>query len=338
MNKKINIYFVITKEKPSQCGVYDYSKKLFSKFNKKKFNLFFIEVKKWNLANLLRVRKKTKSNSVILINYPTVGMGLSISFLILKLVLLNRRIIFNLHEFDIFSPYRKLIFLFLSFNSNFLFSNNHDSEVFLKYFPWSYNKIQLIPIFSNIEHYQKKFKQRKGLIFFGHIRKKNGTIDKFFKVCEHIRKISDMEITILGSFMEDDLAYKNYIKSKIDTLGINYFSNLPEDEISKYLSSHKIALLPVQNGLSEKKGSVLACLDHKLIVFSNTGKQSPILLKNLVIDTGSLDDEEIAKKIITYHKTHNNNKIFKNYMLYKNYFSWENVVNSIEQYFATTFH
>ena len=338
MSKKINIYFIITKEKPSNCGVYEYNKKLFSKFNNEKFNSFYIEITKWNIKNLLKIRKKTLSKSLIFINYPTINMGLSLSFLTLNLVLFDRKVFFNLHEFYIFSLYRKLIFFFLSFKSNFIFSNNHDLDSFLKYFPWSSNKTKIIPIASNIEVKKKKINKRSGLVFFGHIRKANGSIEKFLAISELIRQKSDLRISILGSIIDHNLNYKNYIRTKIKILNIQHYSEMPEEEISSYLSAHNVAFLPVKNGISEKKGSVLACLDHQLVVFSNINKNTPCLLKNLIIDTNNFQNEEIAEKIIKQNISNNHLKLSKNFKLYENYFSWGNVVKSMEEYFLNNFH
>lgn len=327
----MNVNIIVTKENDYLCGVREYSKLLATKLNQTFINCELIEIKKYDFLNIISLNKKIKKNSVVIIQYPSRSMGYSLAFCFLPWIIKNKNIIIFLHEFTIFSLYRKLLLLINCFYCSFGFTNKIEAIKFQKFFFWKKTNKFIIPLPSNIENKNDKNKEhvKLGVCFFGHIREDTTNIYQFLKIVDEIKKQNpDIKIQIFGSLLLNSNTKKENLIKKFNKLGIDFFDKLSSQQLSKKLQKVKIAILPLKEGASEKKATIFACLNHDITVFTNHTKITPRWLRFLTYQINHMGNKEIAQKALDIlnkpdgELSNDHQEMLKNFIKIH---SWENV-------------
>lgn len=150
-----------------------------------------------------------------------------------------------------------------------------------------------IPLASNIEFHpltdQDRSNIRTGtgtgtsdlaLAYFGFITPLKGFEVLLEAVRELIKTDTAVKLMILSHLQPNTNKYHQSIVKKIDemnlknvcVLGDRYFS---EVEVSQYLQAADIGVLPFIEGASERRGSLMAALEHGLPVITTLGPYAP---------------------------------------------------------------
>jgi len=150
-----------------------------------------------------------------------------------------------------------------------------------------------IPLASNIEFHpltnRDRINLRAGsgigksdlaLAYFGFITPLKGFEILLESVRELIRTDTAVKLMILSHLQPNTNKYHRSIVKKIDELnlrdvcilGDRYFSEM---EVSQYLQAADIGVLPFKEGASERRGSLMAALEHGLPVITTIGPYTP---------------------------------------------------------------
>jgi glycosyltransferase involved in cell wall biosynthesis len=343
-------------ELKKQLGKKDNIFLITSKGAKKENKNIINKIKKWNFIGLIKTLKlirKIKPN-IIHIQYPTAQykFNFSINFLplFLRITKSSTPIISTLHEFSNRSFLGKV-----RLSINILFSHKIliVSEKYRKdilSFLWPFkkiikNKLVYIPIGSNIlphkipsEEIKKTRKKiaKNGetiLCYFGAIREEKGIefLLDTFKIM--LKEEKNLKLIFIG---QCDGKYgskiKKITKEKNLSQNIIFTGYLSERDISKYLFSSDICVLPFLDGVSTKRGSFLAPLFHNIpIITTKPDHKLPELINHKNIILIRPNDKGGLKKEIKYLITDKEkiNIIKKNSLQLKKRFSWENITKKI---------
>jgi glycosyltransferase involved in cell wall biosynthesis len=155
------------------------------------------------------------------------------------------------------------------FLSKKIILTNEVEKCFARRFLINSNKISIIPIASNIvqsNYSNREFEERKiDLAYFGHIRPIKG-IEEFLNAVSTIKNVK--EVAIIGQKLEKYSDFFDYIFKKSEELGIKLIVNKKEDEVADFLSNVKIVYLPFPDGISSRRGSLLASINNSCIIVS----------------------------------------------------------------------
>jgi glycosyltransferase involved in cell wall biosynthesis len=230
---------------------------------------------------LLKLREtyKNKPGIVFHLQYPTLGMGKSFAPALLSFAFKNSKVFMTFHEFEQFSLIRKMYFLFTSLtNTRYIFTNEYEQEQFARFFPWTKTKSIVIPIGNNISAIpfeQNGDSPQHRLIYFGQIAPNKG-IEEYLDTVSCLRLAkNNIPCAIMGATLgsSNDLLHK--ISSMANQNNIECMFNLSSEDVSKELHKSSIAYLPFPGGVSDKRGSALACLTHGLKLITVHSELTP---------------------------------------------------------------
>lgn len=274
-SENLNILFITGSYPPRVCGVGDYTFKLLDFFKKRteRFNFDIFYKADWSIKYFrayLAELKKIKPDFYHM-QYPTEGYGYSFVPLFLFVFLPRKKTIVTVHELSSRNIsayiYTKILIMFSGVT---IVSNELEREHACK-FLLNKKKVKVIPIASNIkvsEYATNKFSDRPiDLAYFGHIRPIKG-IEEFILTVSKLPVSSNT--AIIGQSLERYEEFFEGIVSEAKRLNINVIANKGEDEIADILAKVKIMYLPFPDGVSNRRGSLLASIQNGCVIVTTT--------------------------------------------------------------------
>jgi glycosyltransferase involved in cell wall biosynthesis len=328
------ILFLTGSYPPDVCGVGDYSERLLNALNKES-NLFELFHKtNWSVGNLFSYLKEIKSKKADLIHiqYPTEGYGYSFLPLLLMVFLPQKKMIVTIHELSNRTFKARVFTLLLLFFSDKIIVTNDIEYGYLKKFPiLNRKKIFIINIGSNIpkaNNSGKKFSERKiDLAYFGHIRPIKG-LESFIALAN---KFCDTKrCTIIGQNLSKYQPYLEELQTKSDN--ISYVLNGSVLQTADNLSECKIVYLPFPDGVSLRRGSLMAAALNGCVIvttYSDDKMTNDFFEKYCYL----VNNEDEATKII--EQLFDVDGVDKNVSKLMDLFSWEEIAKRhFEVYFT----
>jgi glycosyltransferase involved in cell wall biosynthesis len=270
--------FLVTAIPGVKCGVEDYTRKLQDSLSLQGKGAESEILPVWSFANLKMLFKKyTRRDHPLHLQYPSTGMGKSPSVAMLPLIFGPKRVVATLHEFSVFSLPRKLYFLpYALLKCTVIFSNEFEKNQFEAFFPFARCRRLIIPIGSNIDVAAPPVQARlKRVIYFGQIGQDKG-LEDFIEIVRGLKdKGCAFEAVIMGSVTDANNPVVRMIMEQKQGLGLEIIQNASAERVSEELLKSTVALLPYPDGISEKRGTALACLEHGVIVVTRHSSKSP---------------------------------------------------------------
>lgn len=271
MENKFKILLITGSFPPDHCGVGDYTAKILSHLQKsKEFEVLLFHKSNWKLNKFFKYIKEfysAKAN-VYHFQYPTEGYGYSFLPLLLVAGLFLKKTVITVHEI---SSRNRLAYIYtqvlIFFASKVAVANILEYRHACR-FVLNKKKIVIIPIGSNISksdlniHFQDR---NIDLAYFGHIRPIKG-IESFLEAVSKLN--SKFKIKIIGQVLEKYLSFFEYVKSQCQKLDIELLLNKDESEVASILSNVKIIYLPFPDGISNRRGTLLAAIENGCTIVS----------------------------------------------------------------------
>jgi len=263
------------------CGVADYTERLAAALEEVGATVHLELLDRWSFSDIgaLRRRYAHDPRTVFHMQYPSLHLGRSVAPGFLPLLL--PRSFVTLHEFGLFNIIRKLIFALPAlFSRRIIFSNEAEKSVFLRHFPFA-RRLSVLPIGNNIPNLLRGSVPRRHerVVYFGQISRNKG-IEFFIETISRLRASSvALEAEMIGALVETDAGFVDMVTRSAADLGIRLRLNMPPGDVSVALSEATFALLPFPDGVSNKRGSALACLDHGLSVLTTHTGLTPDWLR-----------------------------------------------------------
>ncbi|MDI6837882.1 MAG: glycosyltransferase [Rhizobiaceae bacterium] len=289
----MQIVFLVASAQDRMCGVADYTGRLAAALGDVGASVTVEYLDSWSLRHIMEIRRRYagRKDVVFHLQYPSLSIGKSVSPGFLPLLLPNTFV--TLHEFRIFHILRKMVFLLPSLLARaVIFSNDEERSLFARYFPWSRKRLMVIPIGNNIPRLApgKAPSGPERIVYFGQISRNKG-IEFFIDTIARMREGGSVaEARMIGALVETDTDFVDYVRNSAGRLGIELKLNLSPEAVSETLSEATIALLPFPDGVSNKRGSALACLDHGVCVLTTHTERTPEWLAEVTYPVTSPDD------------------------------------------------
>lgn len=315
---------------PNFCGVGDYTKKVFealSLINNYEIKIF--HKSEWKLTYLFKyfnelIEKKSK---IYHMQYPTEGYGYSLLplFLVLLLRVSGKNAITTIHELSSRNRSAYIYTQFLIFFSTRSIVSNSLELKHARKFIFNKKKVLLIPIASNIKKSvfaDVEFDKRTiDLAYFGHFRPIKG-IEGFINAVSIIGQ--NFNVQLIGQVLHKYSHYFKEIEKKSKELKVNIIADKDENEVSDLLANVKIIYLPFPDGISSRRGTLLASIQNGCVVVSsksNIGEFNEFFEKYIYLVDSDLEAATIIKKLLNHEVKP------KDTSLLKGMFSWEGLVS-----------
>ncbi len=315
----------------------------------------------WNIFGIIRLIKLVKQMNpdIVHIEYPG-GFGrlmryeyrilMSLFPLLIRVNGYTGKIFLRLHEFNEVMIITRIFASILMFCVNKIaIASKSDYEIIVKLFPFIEDKLEFIPSGSNIPYViyssdeltttkekLQSYPNQPIIGYFGFIRDGKG-IEALLNACDIlVRKSIDFKLLVIADLNVSDNSYHKRIYEIISQyrLGnyIHFTGYLDPSITSLYLQCMDIIVLPYDKGLSLRRGSLMAAIEHNLPIIS-TKIKSPDLsyfLNNELILVKPKDPHVLAnaiEKLMNSEKDRNNLK--KSISKISNIFSWESIANML---------
>lgn len=141
------VIFILTATPDNHCGVADYTRLLASSIRREGIKVNVEELDAWSYRALINLRHKYSkcSNSLIHVQYPSMGMRYSIIPGILPFV--TQPSLITIHEFECLNLLRKFLYLpYTILSQHIIIPDEYELEQFNTLFPFAKAKTIVIPI------------------------------------------------------------------------------------------------------------------------------------------------------------------------------------------------
>jgi glycosyltransferase involved in cell wall biosynthesis len=271
------------------CGVCDYTERLCNAINAKGCEAYIEKLPSWSFSatTLLKRKHPPQTETVFHLQYPSsvcvVGMGHSIVPAFSPIIFHPSPVYLTLHEFSWFGLLRKLSFLsHVLLSKGILFSNELEYDNFGGFFRVTIAKRYIVPIGSNIvePHTSSAPMAKNRIIYFGIIDEGKG-IELFLEIIRELRqRMSTFDAAIIGAVVNRDSVLFKEVQEYSGFYDIDLLLDMDEERVSHELKTSTVALLPFPDGISEKRSSALACLQHGNVVVTKHSEKTPLWMKN----------------------------------------------------------
>jgi glycosyltransferase involved in cell wall biosynthesis len=262
------VLFVTGSYPPEVCGVGDYTKRLLTELSLNKVDYVLFAKTNWDMVNFFVYYKEIRkiSPDIFHIQYPTEGYGFSLLPLFLLMSLRGVPKVLTLHEFSNRTWKAKLFTLVLTiFVQKVIVTNDRERTALFSFLGFMNRDFNVIGIGSNIPTSINCFRniefRELDLVYFGHIRPEKG-LETFLKVAARFncRKV------VIGQTLEKYFDY--FLTIRDSNPDISFILNGSLDEVSSNLANSKIVYLPFPDGVSTRRGSLIAAIDNGAVVVS----------------------------------------------------------------------
>jgi glycosyltransferase involved in cell wall biosynthesis len=276
---------------PDVCGVGDYSNKLVRALEKVDIGVSVITHSDWRFKSLRCIINKLANGDQDLLHlqYPTAGYGYSV---LPQLLCVLYPMVVTLHEFSQAHLLRKIALLpFAIWAKRIVFTSHHEQQCAVTFFPWIRVITDVIPIGSNIPISScKSDPNKKEIIYFGLIRLNKG-LEKIVTLAERIADLKlPYVIRIIGNADLRHAGYKEQLQLQTRNLPVVWETGLDDHEVADLLACATVAYLPFPDGVSERRGSLLAVLANGVPIVTTCGKHTSQELMNCVIFADGVED------------------------------------------------
>jgi glycosyltransferase involved in cell wall biosynthesis len=176
----------------------------------------------------------------------------------------------------ILGPLHFIQFIILCFlNEHVFFSTKKFEKEWASYLPFFKRKMSTVPIMSNIipaSDFEPIYPRKNQIIYFGghHPTQYN---EMAIKTMEEISKIDPTTSFVILGLGKDLLKLSDHLRTQTKVCGY-----LSQQEVSTYYQESKLALLPLMDGCSTRRGTLMCALAHGVPVMTNLGSSSDTII------------------------------------------------------------
>ncbi|MBN9668756.1 glycosyltransferase family 4 protein [Roseibium aggregatum] len=294
----MKILFIVAAEGADRCGVSDYTYCLAAALRSLGHEVEVENLRSWSVDSIRHLRRKCAEGGydAVHVQYPSITAGRSPWFSVFAFLSGKGRLFVTLHEFSIFHAVRKLYLVpYVLRRAGFVFSGDWEKGRFARFFLNFPKKLKVIPIGSNIPPVDepRAFQDRTvDLIHFGFLIEGKGIEAYLDKVALLRQRGWAGRAVLMGASLDPKGDYFLELKRRTEELNVELKVNLDEAAVSRTLLDARFAVLPYPDGISDKRGSALACLEHGVQVVTRYSEKTPDWMRQATFDFDRWTDLE----------------------------------------------
>jgi len=282
---------------PDICGMADAMPNLLNTRIGQNWNMYY--QRDWRFFTLFRHIKLIKASKAkyILMQFPTRGYGWSIVPHLLCVYFswfTNKRFGVIVHEQSQQSLKAYLVELLILISANrIIFTTQYERNYAIKRIPFMRKRSTVIKIYSNIAASSiiRPIEERSiDVVNFGQIMPRKG-LEKFINDVTPL--VNNYKVIIAGQVPPVFIDYYRKIENLCTETCIQLRINLNQTEVSELLNDTKVVYLPFPDGISERRGSILASFFNGAVVVTTFGKFTTRELEKATIDISEQSLQDI---------------------------------------------
>jgi glycosyltransferase involved in cell wall biosynthesis len=332
-----NILIITGSYPPDFCGVGDATQKTVNTETGKTWEVYYR--RNWNIFSVFKHIKDISSSKIkyILLQYPTKSYGWSLVPHLLCIYFswfTNKRFGVIIHEQSHLSlrAYLALLLILVSAN-RIIFTTQFERNYAIKRIPFMVNRSTVVKIVSNIspsKNIRPILDRSIDIAYFGFISPKKG-IERFIK--DTARLSNEYEVSIVGQVQSVFTEYYENLLKLCKNTNIHIRTNLSEADVADFLNNTKVAYLPFPDGVSERRGSLLAAMANGAGIVTTIGGYTTPELMEAVIDVSKVSLENILLNKELLVSMQNAAQLYMHTQIPQ---SWDEVTCSYQQFLMNT--
>lgn len=187
------------------------------------------------------------------------------------------RTLVTLHEFSRSHPLRRLAGLAFSRADGLIFTNVFEHAAFVRCYPWSRGRSQVIAIGSNIPWLPDgPSRNLNEICYFGLIRPDKG-LEDFLELARLAAVAApELRFRVLGAIPSGQGEYCERMRGKSAGLAhLGWETGRSDAEVARRLAATGFVYLPYPDGASERRSTLLAALGNGATVITSPGDEVP---------------------------------------------------------------
>jgi glycosyltransferase involved in cell wall biosynthesis len=267
-----------------RCGVADYTRLLASALESAGMRNTVFGGTRWSLAGLNRLLDDAavRACDALHIQYPAMGFGWSLAPHAIG-YLARLPTIVTLHEFTLVASLRKISMMaFAGGVRHLVFTTDHEQASFVRTMKWVNQRTSVIPIGSNVPFLPSRPPANPVVACFGQIKPNRGW-ESFIMLAQRARTSGrNYRFRVIGSPLPGQQQYLAKLRARCTDLPIDWRIDLDAHGVAAALSTATLAYLPYPDGVSARRGSLLAAMGNGLPVVTTLGPACSAELNQLV--------------------------------------------------------
>lgn len=268
----------------ARCGVVDYTRLLASALESAGIRNTVFDGTKWSLTGLDRLLDDAslRACDALHIQYPAMGFGWSLAPHAIG-YLTRLPTIVTLHEFTLVMSLRKISMIaFAGGVRHLVFTTERERASFVRTVRWVGRRTSVIPIGSNVPFLQPRPPADPVVACFGQIKPNRGW-EAFVQLAQYAWTSGrNYRFRVIGSPLPGQQQYLADLQERCTGLPVDWQIDLDADGVAEALSTSTLAYLPYPDGVSARRGSLLAAMGNGLPVVTTPGPAFSAELKALV--------------------------------------------------------
>ena len=256
---------------------------------------------RWGISNAGRIAKRIEraNADIVHMEYPTASYGSGLAPQVLSLL---KPMVVRVHEVSHVHVLRRLALVPFSVRSRRIIFTTHFEFAYARRFaPWVSKRACVIPIWSQIPAAPQPQESRgTDIIHFGLFRRKKG-IEQVIELASSIKQRGlNCTVRMVGIPDPKQLDYCKGLRARSAEVPIEWDTGLDAQAVAELLGQSQVSYMPFPDGVSERRGSLLALLANGVAVVTTRGRHTPPDIEGAVEFASSV--EEALETILELHR------------------------------------
>jgi glycosyltransferase involved in cell wall biosynthesis len=279
--------------KPQFSGTDDFHDTLVAVLQQRNIDARPVDLKRWGLTQVPKLLRQVAAErpDAILVQYPTDAFDAALGPHAFSALQRQAPLIVTLHEFAATNPLRRVsLSILLARAATVVTTTDRERKSLLSWYPWLERRTCVIPIAANLPGRVWRPSPRPTVAYFGQIRPEKG-IEEYIACRDALAaRFPYVEFVIAGSRVPKFASYYRTVEAETRKRGMCLHTEMQPDQVSDFLRTATVALLPFPSGASFRRGSLLAAAVCGTPIVTLRGQETSPEMAELLAPAGSRDE------------------------------------------------
>jgi glycosyltransferase involved in cell wall biosynthesis len=303
----LKVALIVGDNRTPFCGVKNYARSLGDALAERDVVAHVLTPNDWSAASVFEFARQLRKESydVVHLQYPSVGYRGSLFPHFLGLMKVADVSVVTVHEYSALPLAQRMSTqLFRGTAARVIFCSRYEQALYDRQLSTLGAPQLVVPIGSNVPEAAFSGSRDKTIVYFGQIRPRKG-IEQYIDLARRsLNSERQFDFHIMGSA---PAAHQEYLANLQQSApgAIKWSFDLEFEKVAETLASSFATYLPFPDGVSERRGSMLAALTNGLPVVSTIGEATPSeMLPSFLKSTGSEEALSILDGLVDVPERH----------------------------------
>jgi glycosyltransferase involved in cell wall biosynthesis len=259
------------------CGVKNYAHSLAQALAQRDIDAHVLAPEDWCFKSVMQFTRELRKDDydIVHLQYPSIGYRGSLFPHLLGFLKVANTSVVTIHEYSALPRVQQMSMqLFRGTARSLIFCSHYEQTIYNRHLQAVGAPQVVIPIGSNIPAATTNGSRDATVVYFGQIRPNKG-IEQFLELAKRsIEPKRQFAFHVIGSAPRAHQSYMSELRRNAPQ-AVKWSLDLDFRKVSEVLAASFAAYLPFPDGVSERRGSMLAALTNGLPVLSTIGAATP---------------------------------------------------------------